>query len=128
MDANLNRAREGLRVLEDTARFVWENQKYFRTFRRARHRLDILTRRFYPELVGSRGSAEDRGRHIKEGRRKKVEEVVAANLRRCEEALRVLEEYGKTFSRSAGSQFKEIRYTIYDLEKSVFLNGTLWKH
>ncbi|MBK9922667.1 MAG: hypothetical protein IPP09_05805 [Elusimicrobia bacterium] len=32
LDANLNRAREGLRVLEDTARFRWDDRPMFQGF------------------------------------------------------------------------------------------------
>ena len=127
LDANLNRAREGLRVLEDTARFLWQSKKHFQALRKARHKLDTLTRRHYPDLVRSRSGAQDPGRRIKEGGRESLEEVVAANLRRCEESLRVLEEYGKIFSANAGAEFKDLRYAIYDLEKSVFENGAIWK-
>lgn len=117
LDANLNRCREGLRVLEDTARFMWEDGELFESFRRERHALDVVTRKLYPELVASRNSERDRGRGVAEGGRERFESVVAANLRRCEESLRVLEEYGKLFSARAGARFKKIRFKMYDLEK-----------
>jgi hypothetical protein len=66
LDANLNRAREGLRVLEDTARFVWEDKKLFAELRELRHALDLATRSAYPKLVLARGSAEDMGRTVPE--------------------------------------------------------------
>lgn len=119
LDANLNRCREGLRVLEDTARFVWENESLFQKFRRERHQLDRLTRHFYAELLHSRDSQDDRGREIKEGGRKNLEAVAAANFRRCEESLRVLEEYGKLKSGPAAASFKKMRFEIYELEKTA---------
>lgn len=119
LDANLNRCREGLRVLEDTARFVWEKESLFRDLRQERHSLDRLTRKFLPELIRSRESEKDRGRTVKEGNRKKLKDLVSANFRRCEESLRVLEEYGKLLSRKSAPLFKKIRYKIYDLEKNV---------
>lgn len=122
LDANLNRCREGLRVLEDTARFVFENESWFRKFRTERHLLDQLTRRFYPQLLESRNSQEDSGRRIKEEKRENSESIVFANFRRCEESLRVLEEYGKIFSGGADSEFKKMRFKIYDLEKDVLKN------
>ncbi len=115
----MNRCREGLRVLEDTARFVWEDEALFRNFRSSRHAVDLLTRKFYPELVASRDSRGDYGREIPERGRARFQGVVAANLRRCAESLRVLEEYGKLFSAVAGAKFKAIRFEIYDLEKEV---------
>jgi len=119
LDANLNRCREGLRVLEDTARFVWDDQGLFRTFRRERHRLDAMVRSRYPDLVAARNSQEDRGRTVKEGGRDGVDAVVAANLRRCQESLRVLEEYDKIFPRNAAREFKRIRFRVYALEKRI---------
>lgn len=119
LDANLNRAREGLRVLEDTARFVWDARSLFVRFRSARHRLDTLTRRFYPSLVDSRDSVADAGRTIAETRRRTPAGLVAANFRRVEEALRVLEEYGKVLSPRSPSGFKRVRFEMYVLEKEV---------
>lgn len=119
LDANLNRCREGLRVLEDTARFAWDDEVLFQSFRKERHALDMITRKLYPELVSARNSAGDPGRAIPEKGRARFESVVAANLRRCEESLRVLEEYGKLFSAGAGGKFKRIRFKIYDLEKQA---------
>lgn len=119
LDANLNRCREGLRVLEDTARFIFGDAAFFRSFRRERHKLDLLTRRLYPELVHARDSRQDEGRTIKEGGRLDAVSLVFANFRRCEESLRALEEYGKLFSARAGSEFKEIRFAVYQLEKDT---------
>ncbi len=119
LDANLNRCREGLRVLEDTARFVHADGGFFQEFRRERHKLDILTRRLYPELIAARESRNDEGRLMRETGRTDVNALIFANFRRCEESLRVLEEYGKLFSARAGSEFKEIRFTIYTLEKEA---------
>lgn len=119
MDANLNRAREGLRVLEDTARFVWNAPGLFARFRVARHALDRVTRRAYPALVASRDSTADLGRRMKETRRRSAAGLVAANFRRVEEALRVLEEYGKVLSPRAAGGFKRIRFDMYTLEKEA---------
>ena len=119
LDANLNRCREGLRVLEDTARFIHNDARFFRAFRRERHKLDLLTRNLYPKLLESRDSLTDEGRALPEGGRAHVDALVFANFRRCEESLRVLEEYGKLFSARAGSEFKEIRFAVYRLEKEA---------
>lgn len=119
LDANLNRAREGLRVLEDTARFVWDNRGLFAALRKARHDLDKATRSAYPRLVAGRDSVADMGRRMKEPRRRPFEGLVAANFRRVQEALRVLEEYGKVFSPGAVDRFKKIRFRIYLDEKKA---------
>ena len=108
-----------MRVLEDTARFVWSDGKRFERFRKERPLLDRATRVLYPGLVRSRDSAEDEGRGIREGGRRNLSGIVAANFRRCEESLRALEEYGKIFPGKAAGRFKAIRFRIYDLEKEI---------
>jgi thiamine-phosphate pyrophosphorylase len=119
LDANLNRAREGLRVLEDTARFVWEDRKLFGELRDLRHALDRATRSAYPRLVAAREGAEDMGRTIPEKNKRDWKGLVAANFRRAGEALRVLEEYGKVFSSRHAAGFKGLRYRLYVCEKEA---------
>lgn len=117
LDANLNRCREGLRVLEDTARFIWKDAKLYRAFRNARHALAQLSKASYPQLISARDSKTDAGRKILEEDRTELKDLVQANLLRCEEAFRVLEEYGKIFSNGSASKFKALRFRLYDLEK-----------
>ena len=119
VDANLNRCREGLRVLEDTARFLWNEEKRFLEFRKFRHQVDALTRDWYKFLVESRSSLDDAGRTIKEEKRADTDAIVFANFRRCEVSLRVLEEYGKIFSSTWSQNFKAIRFALYTLEKKT---------
>lgn len=119
LDANLNRAREGLRVLEDTARFVWDSPGLFRSFRDVRHELDLVARRAYPRLVAARDSAADEGRTVPEKKQRDWQGLVVSNFRRAQEALRVLEEYGKVISPEAVSAFKRIRFRLYSAEKTV---------
>ena len=117
LDVNLNRAREGLRVLEDTARLVWEDKKLFETLRAVRHGLDLAARAAYPRLVAARDSAADLGRAVPEKKKRDWKGLVAANFRRAEEALRVLEEYGKVFGPAHAAKFKAFRYRLYVAEK-----------
>lgn len=119
LDANLNRAREGLRVLEDTARFVWKSGVLFRSLRKMRHRLEEVTREAYPRLVAARESVRDPGRKMAEGTSRSWKGLVAANFRRSQEALRVLEEYGKMISPKAAPPLKDIRFRLYSSEKNV---------
>jgi thiamine-phosphate pyrophosphorylase len=118
LDVNLNRAREGLRVLEDTARLVWDDARLFEELRSLRHALDKATRAAYPKLVAARDSESDPGRSLPEKKKRDRRGLVAANFRRAEEALRVLEEYGKVLSPSAASRFKSFRYRLYSAEKA----------
>jgi thiamine-phosphate pyrophosphorylase len=119
LDANLNRAREGLRVIEDTARFLLGDARLCRKIRSMRHALAEVSCGVYPSLIGSRDSVSDTGRSVPEGGRKNIGAIIAANFRRVEEALRVLEEYSKLVSPDAGSRFKDLRYETYCLEKKM---------
>lgn len=121
IDANLNRAREGLRVIEDTARFVANDSKAFAQLRAARHKLDKVTRNIYPELIKERDSHGDEGRSVKEKGREGLKALVSANFRRAQEALRVLEEYGKIVSPKAAPVFKKIRFQTYILEREFIV-------
>ena len=69
VDANLNRAREGLLVIEDTARFVLCDDVSYKKLRALRHKLDAITRVAYPKLLKERDSVDDGGRVMPEGRR-----------------------------------------------------------
>lgn len=119
LDANLNRAREGLRVLEDTCRFYFSDAAGYKRLRSLRHKLHELTKEAYPRLVAARDSHSDAGRVIKEGPRQNLQGLMSANIRRAQEAVRVLEEYGKIFSPRAGGAFKSIRYQLYQEEKAL---------
>src|SRR5437762_1803746 len=113
LDANLNRAREGLRVVEDTARFLWNDSRLYRRLRKLRHDLHKITAAKYKDLLGSRNSQEDAGRTVKESSRASISSVVSANICRAQEAVRVLEEYSKVFSPRAAVGFKKIRFQLY---------------
>lgn len=117
LDANLNRAREGLRVVEDAARYQWDNSRLTKMIRDIRHRIGKVTEVRYKDLIKYRKSRSDVGRSLVEPGRAAVSDVIAANLRRAQEAARVLEEYSKVFSPLAAVEFKIIRYDLYDVEK-----------
>ncbi len=124
IDANLNRAREGLRVIEDTARFVTGSNNAFKEPRSMRHSLDKITRRIYPELLSQRDSFSDEGRTIKEAKKRKgLKALLSANFRRVEESLRVLEEYGKLVSPAAAPVFKKLRFRTYILEREFLVKN-----
>ncbi len=117
LDANINRAREGLRVLEDTARFIFNDRGTTATLRSCRHALDQSVRKIYPQLLKARDSGDDLGRTFKESKRNNLQGLIIANFKRVEEAVRVLEEFAKLISARHGSIFKRIRFKMYQAEK-----------
>ncbi len=125
VDANLNRAREGLRVLEDFARFVLRDQEVTCDLKQLRHSLVACERELRREifdLMAHRNTTADVGTDITttaESRRQSFTDVVVANARRIQESLRSLEEFGKLLSPLFAMQVKQLRYTSYDLEQRL---------
>ncbi|MGZ3385246.1 MAG: thiamine phosphate synthase, partial [Isosphaeraceae bacterium] len=121
LDASANRAREGLRVVEDYARFVLDDPGLTRRLKEVRHHLAEALRGFDPDLlIGARDTREDVGTHImtpSEQVRENPRAVLSANFKRIAEALRTLEEYGKLVDVWLSGRFEVLRYDVYTLEK-----------
>ena len=123
LDANLDRAREGLRVVEDWCRFGLDRDDLVIPLKDWRQRLGTLHRDVYKQ---ARSTATDSGAgldHPAQLDRHRPEHVVAANCARVQEALRVLEEYARTSDPDLAQTAAGIRYGLYDLEVSC-LNAT----
>ncbi len=123
LDANANRGREGLRVLEDIARFVLNDVFLADMAKGLRHRLEeILGAIPSHQRLASRNTLGDVGTSLsteQENRRPDVVTLTVANSRRVEEALRSLEEFSKVIGATASVQLKDLRYQAYTLEKSL---------
>lgn len=119
LDANGNRAREGLRVVEDLARLVWEDAAVQRRVKRLRHALRREEDRV-PAAARSRAVERDPGARVtlrSESSRATWQDLAWANLRRTQEALRVLEEIAKLKPRRLDAgRFKRLRFEAYALE------------
>jgi len=125
LDANLNRAREGLRVVEEVARLYWEEEELSKSLKNLRHRITMLSKKNFDQRLllkyrDSQGDLGAKGMGFYEGKRKDVKTIVQANLRRAEEALRVLEEFGKIIKKGSAEDFKNLRFKLYTLEKEIF--------
>jgi thiamine-phosphate pyrophosphorylase len=121
IDANLNRCREGLRVVEDSLRFVLNDEVLYKKIRKIRHDTDKILRAEYGKLVARRDTFSDSGRQMPETANKELGGVIIANFKRAQESLRVLEEYSKTIFPQYAPEFKKQRYGTYNAEKAVFL-------
>ena len=116
IDANLDRAREGLRVVEDWCRFGLERDDLVISLKDWRQRLGKLHREHYKQ---ARSTATDPAAgldHPAQLDRHSPRQVVEANCGRVQEALRVLEEYGRSVDPPLASEAAAIRYGLYDLE------------
>ena len=119
LDANANRAREALRVLEDYARFVLGSGELSAALKAVRHELAAATRPFVADAVLHRDTPGDAGRGNKtatERHRDDLFAVVTAAGKRLGEALRAIEEFLKTQSPADAAKVESLRYRAYDLE------------
>lgn len=122
IDANFNRAKEGLRVCEDICRFELNHKRLTRTIKRLRHQLTDGVLSFpLKRLVRARGIEEDVGKSSipSEFSRKNLEDIFYANAQRVKESIRVLEECAKLLNKDSTRQFKRLRYQMYAFEKNV---------
>ena len=115
IDANLNRLREGIRVVEDIFRYIYNNKEISTKLKSLRH---IARTKNYYELLETRDVENDVSREsIKsEQNREDLNSILIANFKRAQESSRVLEELTKLSSIKDSENFKYIRYELYNLE------------
>ena len=115
IDANLNRLREGIRVVEDIFRYVYNNKEVATKLKNLRH---LARTQNYYELLETRDVKNDVLREsIKsEQNRDNLNSILIANFKRAQESAGVLEEFTKLTSIKDSENFKYIRYELYNLE------------
>lgn len=72
--------------------------------------------------VAGRDSERDPGRRVdgpREGGREGLAGLVRANMKRAQEAMRVLEELGKIAETPLVPEFKETRFSLYSVEADL---------
>ena len=122
VDANFNRAKEGLRVCEDVCRYALDLKKETRQLKDMRH---ALTRIIEPlgikGLLASRDIEGDIGRKStkSEFKRADINAVFYANAQRVKESTRVLEEITKLINPRCAQSLKELRYQFYAIEQRM---------
>jgi thiamine-phosphate pyrophosphorylase len=128
IDAALNRAGEGLRAVEDYVRFVADDVFLTAKMKELRH-----------ELAAAAGMVKGADRHAaretladvgtgvstaSEKQRGDTWDVCAASLKRTEQSLRSLEEYGKLVDADYDGRCESLRYRLYTLEKAIDVGRT----
>ena len=123
LDANFNRAREALRVIEDCGRFVLNDPaisamaKHFRSDLR-----DLLGELPADEMMTARDNPGDVGSELTspaEQKREALEDVAVAACKRLTEALRTIEEYCKIVAPAQAPVTERMRYDAYTLEQRL---------
>lgn len=123
IDANANRAREGIRTGEDYIRFIVGSGRWAGRLKALRHSVSQLLSACFSdeELTAGRNVPRD---PLKPGPGDAIEErqessrvVALRGLKRAQEALRVLEEYTRAHSPEASVQFAQHRFALYEAEQ-----------
>ena len=138
IDANLNRLREGIRVLEDIARYILNDLPLSSALKTLRHKARIGDLNNFQSLLQHRDIKNDilKTSTPSEKKRENLCDIALANFKRSEESARVLEEIfkldfinaksmnceksAKTELDSVSEIFKAIRYELYDIEIAYF--------
>ena len=118
IDANINRYKEGIRVVEDIYRYIYNNKEIASQLKSLRH-INIPIN--IKELLASRDSINDvlKSSTKSEQTRKNLDAIIIANIKRAEESARVLEEIFKLSNIQTSELFKKNRYSLYNIEKII---------
>lgn len=117
IDANVNRAAEGLRVIEDYCRFSRHHPDW--TFQLAALRHEIKqSAPHWEQQLQRRHTPHDVRAMAPHAPRPDVVALLRANFARAQEAVRVLEEW------LGSDPYVRIRYGLYDLEQQIVLDAT----
>ena len=124
IDANLNRIREGIRVVEDINRFIYDDKTLSSKLKKIRHSLQkayskdrIKNRDILGDVATSTTSSELN--------RTSIDDIIIANFYRVSESARVLEEVFKLNSSELSQYFKNLRYEIYEIERLFYSDKTI---
>ncbi len=128
LDANLNRAFEALRTLEDIARFQ-DQAACQAKFKSLRHQLRAATQDWnHEQLYASRDAGHDVGRETKtsaeSSRAGGLSEIAEAASQRSQQSLRCLEEVSKFLYPNSAIAIEAVRYQVYDLNAQLLLAQT----
>ena len=122
LDANINRVSEGIRVVEDVARFVYNQKEFSKELREKRHYLRKLFIQKDNDFLNSRDTKKDVGIEITKDslldKKSNIKHVVLGNFKRIQEGLRSIEEISKiSCDYSISKEVEALRYSFYNLEK-----------
>jgi len=119
IDANLNRLREGIRVVEDIQRFIYDDKTLSQKLKSIRHQCRI---QHYENYLKERDIIGDvlKETTVSESKREDINSLQLSNIKRAQESARVLEEALKLVDSKEAEHFKHMRYALYDIEKIIF--------
>lgn len=117
IDANLNRLKEGLRVVEDVRRYGFDDLALAKKIKNLRHKAKIPQKEFlkFRDAVNDVLKASLKDEQI----RLNLDDLQTANIKRAQESARVLEECFKLIDVKISEIFKAMRYELYEIEKEI---------
>ncbi|MFA5251751.1 MAG: thiamine phosphate synthase [Phycisphaerae bacterium] len=125
IDANFNRAREALRVIEDFCRFSLNSSPLTTCAKQLRHALSAAIAQLDPaQLIASRDSLGDVGAGTtvhNQFQRKDLKDCFTAGCKRLTESLRSLAEMTQTLNPEVAQTIEKLRFSAYTLEKNIVL-------
>ncbi|MBM3142663.1 MAG: thiamine phosphate synthase [Chloroflexi bacterium] len=122
IDANCNRIGEGLRFIEDIARFLLNDAALSQQLKTMRHNLVKSLSKFGAAMLSERNPEANVGVGTQLSQHQDLSSLVTANAKRVEEALRVIEELSKLPDLSAtlhSKDFEQARFNLYTLEQEL---------
>ena len=124
LDVNFNRAKEGLRVVEEYYRFIVDDKDMTNKIKNLRHKISgVFSKQdFLDKIIRARDIETDSIAYDYmqgEAKRENINSVLLSNLQRAKESMRVLEEYGKLLSSSLGKEFQALRFELYSIEQAL---------
>jgi thiamine-phosphate pyrophosphorylase len=134
LDAAINRAGEGVRVVEDYVRMVVGDAHLSEQLKQLRHDVTDAVATIDPvQRIAARDSVGDVGRTIEteseyrrdvpgdqaEASAKLSGGMIQANLARAQQALRTIEEFTKSIDPDVSRSVEQLRYRSYTIEKAV---------
>ena len=132
IDVNINRALEGLRVCEDTARFLLDDRRATDILKALRHKVQKIRQTGSADwslIYGARDVKADVGKDFCDlEAQDDWQGVFLANMQRVKEALRVLEEFFKLFDANTAKRCKALRFEVYETEKTLISRSQALSH
>ncbi|MFH2057463.1 MAG: thiamine phosphate synthase [Pseudomonadota bacterium] len=128
LDANINRSAEGLRVLEDIARFSFDKKELSSDLRQLRHGIRDLFKGRENLLLDTRDAVNDVGiitsfedaPNERSDQRTGLKDTMLSNFKRVQEAFRSIEEMLKTKGEyTSGKMVETLRFKAYSLEPKL---------
>ncbi len=125
IDANFNRAREAVRVIEEFCRFALNSGQLTERAKQLRHELSAAIDKLDAgRLISSRNTLGDvgAGKTVdNQLTRSSLSDCFTAACKRLTEGLRTLAEMAQTINPAVAETIEKLRFTAYTLEKDIVL-------